>query len=392
MVGVGLVPAERGGGEEEGTAWSNTMVGKNKPSAVLQIPWSPLPWAMVAGLLLLAPAVAALVAQAALPHRPALAAVQLPAAAAVTAVAQDASPSAEEERQGRLLLSTLAAAGAAETGFLSWQKLTGGSAVESFCAAGGGCADVLNGPWATVSGVPLALFGLVAYSSMGVLAAWPLLAPDASTAADAPARKALVGGSAAMAAFSGCLMLLLLLVLREECVFCIASALLSTGMFAVAWRARLVPERTEAAVVAAGAALLSLAAAGALYSVQTAAISDLGGAAAPAAAASGLRRPPPIRSPSSARALLLADQLAARGARFYGAWWCSHCADQKETLGREAFGKLSYYECAEDGANSQSALCRAEDIKGYPTWKIDGEYYAGEKDLDELEKLLAKGK
>ena len=86
MVGVGLVPAERGGGEEEGTAWSNTMVGKNKPSAVLQIPWSPLPWAMVAGLLLLAPAVAALVAQAALPHRPALAAVQLPAAAAVTAM------------------------------------------------------------------------------------------------------------------------------------------------------------------------------------------------------------------------------------------------------------------------------------------------------------------
>ena len=41
-------------------------------------------------------------------------------------------------------------------------------------------------------------------------------------------------------------------------------------------------------------------------------------------------------------------------------------------------------------ATAHPGLVAPFDIKGYPTWKIDGEYYAGEKDLDELEKLLAE--
>lgn len=126
----------------------------------------------------------------------------------------------DDERQSRSVFTALAAVGAAETGFLSWDKLGGGSGVETLCAAtGGGCADVLSGPWASVAGVPLALFGLAAYSSMALLAAAPLLGLGAEATDDSPSGlstgDALIAGSATMAAFSGCLILLLLLVIKE---------------------------------------------------------------------------------------------------------------------------------------------------------------------------------
>ena len=126
----------------------------------------------------------------------------------------------DDERQGRIAFSALAAVGAAETGFLSWDKLGGGGNVETLCAAtGGGCSDVLSGPWASVGDVPLALVGLLAYSSMALLAAAPLLGLGADATDASPSRvstgDALVAGSATMAAFSGCLMLLLVLVIKE---------------------------------------------------------------------------------------------------------------------------------------------------------------------------------
>merc|ERR1719424_2783140 len=128
-----------------------------------------------------------------------------------------------------------------------------------------------------------------------------------------------------MAAFSGCLMLLLLLVIKEPCAFCIGSALLSSSMFAVSWRSRdLLSVRPDAAMVAADAAALDNA------------------------PVERIKRPPTITTASSARGLAVAKQLNARGARMFGAWWCSHCADQKETLGKEAFASLTYVECAAD--------------------------------------------
>ena len=144
---------------------------------------------------------------------------QAPARCRGVALSASAAPD-DEERQGRTVFSALAAVGAAETGFLSWDKLGGGGGVETLCAAtGGGCADVLSGPWSSVAGVPLALVGLLAYSSMALLAAAPLLGLGAEATDDSPlgvsTGDALIAGSATMAAFSGCLMLLLLLVIKE---------------------------------------------------------------------------------------------------------------------------------------------------------------------------------
>ena len=100
--------------------------------------------------------------------------------------------------------------------------------------------------------------------------------------------------------------------------------------------------------------------------------------------------PPEIKSKSSAKAMAISKKMKSLHARMYGAYWCGHCADQKETLGKEAFEKnVEYVECSEVGKNSQAnGLCAEKDIRGYPTWEINGIKYSGERSLDELEKLV----
>ena len=98
--------------------------------------------------------------------------------------------------------------------------------------------------------------------------------------------------------------------------------------------------------------------------------------------------PPSVTAKSSARALRVGDALAAKGARMYGAYWCSHCFGQKQTLGKEAFSRVEYVECAKDGAGSRNALCKSRKVPGYPTWEIDGVLHPGEATLEELEALV----
>lgn len=62
-----------------------------------------------------------------------------------------------------------------------------------------------------------------------------------------------------------------------------------------------------------------------------------------------------------------AQCIADSGTIFYGAYWCSHCTDQKELFGASA-KKLPYVECSLPGGNGQTALCRERGIDAYPTW------------------------
>ena len=98
---------------------------------------------------------------------------------------------------------------------------------------------------------------------------------------------------------------------------------------------------------------------------------------------------PSIKSKSSPRAILIGGRLQALNAKMYGAFWCSHCNNQKQELGIEASKLFEYVECAKDGVNSQYGLCKSEKIPGFPTWQINGQLYPGEKDLSEMEKLLS---
>ena len=101
-------------------------------------------------------------------------------------------------------------------------------------------------------------------------------------------------------------------------------------------------------------------------------------------------RPPKITTRSSARALEIGKRLEAKGARFYGAYWCSHCANQKETLGSEAFKLVEYYECAPRWPQPRGGtLARRRASRAIRRGRSMGNWYPGERDLEELEAVLA---
>ena len=79
----------------------------------------------------------------------------------------------------------------------------------------------------------------------------------------------------------------------------------------------------------------------------------------------------------------LADYLSNTGATMYGAYWCPHCAHQKQLFSHAA-QLLPYVECDARGVNAQVDLCNTVGINAYPTWEINGEFYVGTQPLNQL--------
>ncbi len=93
---------------------------------------------------------------------------------------------------------------------------------------------------------------------------------------------------------------------------------------------------------------------------------------------------PAIRSQSLPDQVALATHLQKIKARMYGAYWCPHCHTQQELFGKEAFAAVTYIECDPRGKNAQPDLCKAANIKAYPSWEIRGKYYTGTQSLEKL--------
>lgn len=75
----------------------------------------------------------------------------------------------------------------------------------------------------------------------------------------------------------------------------------------------------------------------------------------------------------------LARCLEERGAKFYGAFWCPHCQEQKRMFGNSA-KLLPYVECSEADQKTQTPICIEKEIKQYPTWIFeDGSRLTGEQ-------------
>lgn len=61
-----------------------------------------------------------------------------------------------------------------------------------------------------------------------------------------------------------------------------------------------------------------------------------------------------------------AQCLTDKGAKFYGAYWCPHCQEQKKMLKNSK--KLPYIECSTADGKGQLQMCTDLGITGYPTW------------------------
>jgi hypothetical protein len=79
-----------------------------------------------------------------------------------------------------------------------------------------------------------------------------------------------------------------------------------------------------------------------------------------------------------------AECLGQKGAQFYGAFWCPHCAEQKALFGKSVH-KLPYTECSTPDGKGQLAVCTQKGVTTYPTWFFaDGSKVEGVQALADL--------
>jgi uncharacterized membrane protein len=114
------------------------------------------------------------------------------------------------DRALRLGAGAVALAGIAVAGYLTWAHFADEPIV---CVAGGGCETVQESEYAEIAGIPVALLGLVAYSTVAGLIAW-----DAPYARLGAATISLVG-----LLFSIYLLAVQLFVIDAVCVWCLAN-------------------------------------------------------------------------------------------------------------------------------------------------------------------------
>ncbi len=189
-------------------------------------------------------------------------------------------------------VAALAAAGLVVASYLTFTKWSGENAL--FCAVGSGCDVVQGSRYALFLGLPTALWGAGLYALIGGLALVGL-----------PARRWLLAFLLAVAgaSFSAYLMYLSLFVIGAVCGYCVASAAIALGLFALLLARR--PSSSGRRSPARPARVLALG-------ITTAAVTIIVGA--------GVFATGPPRE-ASARADALARHLAASGAVMYGAYW-----------------------------------------------------------------------
>jgi hypothetical protein len=100
---------------------------------------------------------------------------------------------------------------------------------------------------------------------------------------------------------------------------------------------------------------------------------------------------PEVVTSSPAGAVDLAIRLRDNGAMMYGAFWCTHCLEQKETFGKEAQDSLPYVECYPGGYQGPASInqvCVDANIQGFPTWVIGDQNLEGDWPLPALQEVL----
>ena len=78
---------------------------------------------------------------------------------------------------------------------------------------------------------------------------------------------------------------------------------------------------------------------------------------------------------------VLAQCLTEKDVVMYGTEWCGHCKNQKAAFG-SSFQYIQYVDC-----DQNKVACDAAGVEGYPTWVVNGQYYAGEQPLYRLASL-----
>lgn len=290
-------------------------------------------------------------------------------------------------RFARPLIAAIALLGILDTIYLTLVEL--GVIKEAFCPTAGAinCNAVLQSAYAKLFGIPISVFGVLAYAGIAALALVPLLLnPQEQKGLRSRWENwtwlGMFAGGTAMLFFSGYLFYLMAFEIKAFCIYCLLSEIFSIAIFVItlighSWED--IGQLFFTGIIVGMIALIGTL--GVYASAKTLAPTTVAGSNAAGEVG------PPIKNTSGPAEIELARYLKQVGAKEYGAYWCPHCHDQKELFGQQAFAELNYVECDPKGRNPQPNLCQAAKIKGYPTWEIKGQLYEGVQSLEKLADL-----
>ncbi|MBP5973172.1 vitamin K epoxide reductase family protein [Brasilonema sp. CT11] len=293
-------------------------------------------------------------------------------------------------KKSRILIAAIASCGALTTAYLTVVKLTQASAA---CPTKS-CDLVLASPYATVLGLPLALFGFLAYASMAVFALAPLAVDPAKnknsrTKLENVTWLLLLAGAIAMSIFSGYLMYLLFFTIKALCLYCLASAVFSLTLLVLTIIGRTWDDIGQIFFTAIIVGMVTLIGTLGVYANVNNPNARTG--------SNGVSLEPsgdptagvgwPITTTSGEAEIELARHLTKIGAKEYVAWWCPHCHEQKQLFGKQAYPEIQKIECDPQGKDARPDLCKTAGIQGFPTWEIKGKQYPNVQALEKLAQI-----
>ncbi len=250
----------------------------------------------------------------------------------------------------------LTLAGIALTSYLTFVAWFGEH--PAYCGVDSECGLVQQSRWSTLLGVPIAFWGLMTYALLARLV-WRLRTRPSSWGAALTI--ATVG-----AAVSWYLTAVSVFVIEATCAYCLTSFGIMNALLVLVLvrRPAHMQEHTwaKSLPVPVGSAIV----------IVFGLFLHFSGLFDPAA------------GPEKPYLKALAIHLHDSGARFYGAYWCPACKQQKALFEASA-ERLPYVECTPNGRKGVHSLaCVANNITDYPTWIIDGRRHTGVVPVKEL--------
>jgi uncharacterized membrane protein len=253
----------------------------------------------------------------------------------------------------------LIAVGIALTAYLTFVAWFGER--PAFCGADSECDLVQQSRWSTLLGVPIAFWGLLTYLLIGRLV-WRMRMRPGSWQLALTVASIGVGVSWYLTAVS-------IFAIEATCVYCLISFGIMNALLVLLLVRRPAHMREHAWAkslpVPIGAAILIVS----LLFMHFSGLFD------------------PAAGPEKPYLQALATHLRDSDARFYGAYWCPVCREQKKMFEASAH-RLPYVECTPDGRNGGlNFVCVANEVKDYPTWIIGGRRHVGLVSVDKLATL-----
>jgi uncharacterized membrane protein len=209
-----------------------------------------------------------------------------------------------------------------------------------YCGSGSGCDIVQASRWSLLFGIPVALWGWGFYLFVTISATLKMKKYTRS--------RVLIWLASVAFGVSLYLNAISLWVIDATCGYCLVSLSLVCAIYALSWRSNRVLKLGSWRLGSSVASVLLVV----FLHLNFSGMFD---------SASG-PEDPYLRN--------LAEHLSTNNAKFYGAYWCPHCQQQKLVFGASA-KRLPYIECSPNGERGAPATeCLAENIRNYPTWVI----------------------